>query len=72
MAIKWLKKHEENYDNLSIRIYVRKKKNKITFKIKAGYYLELLPPKTMKILGSTENKINKNKTAENIPHLEIA
>ena len=41
------------------------------FKIKAGYYLELLPPKTMKLLGSTENKMTKYKNSENLPHLEI-
>ena len=27
------------------------------FKIKTGYYLELLTPETMKLLGSTESKI---------------
>ena len=31
------------------------------FKIKIGYYLELLTPETMKLLGSTENKISKKK-----------
>ena len=25
----------------------------------------------MKLLGSTENKITKNKNCENVPHLEI-
>ena len=25
----------------------------------------------MKLLGSAENKINKNKNGENVPHLEI-
>ena len=52
-----LKKHGENIDNLSIRVYVNNKENRITFKIKTEYYLELL---TMKLLGSTENKITKN------------
>ena len=28
----------------------------ITFKIKAGYYLELLMPETMKLLGSTKSE----------------
>ena len=28
-------------------------------------------PETMKLLGSTENKITKNKNGENVPHLEI-
>ena len=43
-----LKKHSENVDNPSIRIYVNKIENRITFKIKSGYYLELLKPETMK------------------------
>ena len=66
-----LKKHGENTDNPSIRIYVNKIENRITFKIKTGYYLELLTPETMKLLGSTENKITKDKNGENVPHLEI-
>ena len=41
------------------------------FKIKTAHYLELLTPETMKLLGSTENKITKDKNGENVPHLEI-
>ena len=37
-----LKKHSKSVDNPSIRIYVNKIENKITFKIKDGYYFELL------------------------------
>ena len=66
-----LKKHSESVDNSSIRIYVNKIENRITFKIKSGYYLELLTPETMKLLGSTESKITKDKNGENVPHLEI-
>ena len=40
-------------------------------KIKNGYSLKLLTPETMKLLGSTENKITKDKDGENVPHLEI-
>ena len=32
---------------------------------------ELLIPETIKLLGSTENKINKYKNGENVPNLEI-
>ena len=53
------------------RIYVNKNENRITFKFKSGYYLELLTPKTIKLLGSTKNKITKDKHTENVPHLEI-
>ena len=66
-----LKKHSESVDNRSIRIYVNKIQNRITFKIKNGYYLELLTPETMKFLGSTESKINKYKNGENVPNLEV-
>ena len=51
-----LKKHRESVDNPSIRMYVNRIENRITFKIKNGYYLELLTPETMKLLGSTEAK----------------
>ena len=66
-----LKKHWEKTDNLSIRMYVNKIENRIIFKIKTGYYLELLTPEIMILLGSNEIKINKNKNGENFPHLEI-
>ena len=65
------KKRRENIDNPTIRIYVNKIENRITFKTKTGYYLELLTAETMNLLGSIENKITKNKNGENVPHLEI-
>ena len=66
-----LVKHEEDIDEPSVQMYVNKIGNRITFKIKKGYSLELLTPETMKLLGSTENKITKDKNGENVPHLEI-
>ena len=59
-------------DNPSIRIYVNKIENRITFKIKTRYYLELLMSKTIKLLGSTKSKIPKEKNGENVSHLETA
>ena len=67
-----LKKHRKSVDNLSIKIYVNRIENRIKFKIKSGYYLELLTPETMKLLGSAESKITKNKNGKNVPHLEVA
>ena len=67
-----LKKHEKIPDNPSVRVYVNKIEERITFKIKTGYYLKLLTPKTMKLPGSTKSKITKDKYGENVPHLEIA
>ena len=66
-----LKKHSESVDNPSIRMYINRIENRITFKIKNGYYLELLTHETMKLLGSTESKITKDKNSENVPHLEV-
>ena len=66
-----LKKHSESVDNPPIRIYVNRIENRITFKIKSGCYLELLTPETMKLLGSAESKITKDKNGENIPRLEV-
>ena len=43
-----LKKHGENTNSPLIRKYVNEIENRITFKIKTGYYLELLTPETMK------------------------
>ena len=48
-----LKNHGTVTDNPSIMIYVNKIENRITFKIKTGYYLEILTAETMKLLGST-------------------
>ena len=42
-----LKKHGENTNSPLVKIYVNKIENRITFKIKAGYYIELLTPETM-------------------------
>ena len=66
-----LKKHNEKINNPSIKIYISKIENRITFKINTGYYLELLTSETMKLLGSFQNKIGNNKNDENVPHLEI-
>ena len=61
-----LKKHGENIDKPSVHVYVNKIENRVIFKIKDGYSLELFTPETMKLLGSTENKITKYKNGENV------
>ena len=52
-------------------IYVYTIENRITFKIKTGYYLEILAPETMKLLESTKSKTTKNENGEYVPHLQI-
>ena len=66
-----LKKHGESIDNPSVKIYVNKTENRITFRIENWYSLELLTSETVKLLGSMENKITKDKSGENVPDLEI-
>ena len=51
-------------------IYVNKIKNRIVFKIKTSYKLELLTEETMQLLGSSKNVIDKNKDGEIVPRLE--
>ena len=66
-----LKKHGEDIDKPSVQIYVNQIENRVTFKIKHGYSLELLTPETIKLPGSNENKIAKGKSGQNMPHLKI-
>ena len=66
-----VKKHGEDSDKPSVQICVNKIENRIKIKIKNGYSPELLTKEKMKLPGSTENKINTDKSVENVPHLEI-
>ena len=66
-----LKKPGESIDKPSVQIHVNKSENRVKFKIKNGYTLELLTLDTMKLLGSTKNKTTKDKNGENVLHLEI-
>ena len=59
-------------ENLPVQIYTDKIKNKIVFKIKTGYKLELLTPETMKLLGSRNKDVEKDKDRENAAKLESA
>ena len=52
-------------------IYINKIENRISFKIKKGYYLELLTSGKMKLLRCTKSKITKDENGENVSHLEI-
>ena len=65
----YFEKYGENTHNSSIRIYVNKIENRITFRIKTGYYLKFLTPETMKLFGSAKSKIAKNKSG--VPHSDV-
>ena len=65
-----IKKHETIGENAPILIYANTINNRIVFKIKSGYKLELLSKETMKLLGSTSGIIDADKNSENVPRLE--
>ena len=65
-----IRKYETLTENPQVQIYLNKIKNRIVFKIKTGYKLELLTPETMKLLGSTKKDVDADKNSENVPKLE--
>ena len=65
-----IKKQETIGQNAPILIYANTMNNRIVFKIKTGYKLELLSKETMKLLGSTKDIIDADKNSENVPRLE--
>ena len=65
-----LKQHGENTDKPSVQIHVNKIENRVTFKIKNWYSLELLHMKQSNYLEAQKIKQLKTKTAK-MPHLEI-
>ena len=67
-----IKKHETLTENPPVQIYPYKIKNRIVFKIKTGYILELLSSETMKLLGSTRKDVDQDKDGEHVPKLESA
>ena len=65
-----IKKHDTLTENPPVQIYVNRIKNRIVFKIKTGYKLELLTSEKMKLLGSTKKICDEDEDGENLPKLE--
>ena len=65
-----IKKHETIVDVSPVLIYVSKINNRIVFKIKSGYKLELLSKETMRLLGSSADTIDGDKNSKLVPKLE--
>ena len=65
-----IKKQKTIGENAPILIFANTVNNRIVFKIKSGYKLELLSKETMKLLGSTKDIINVDKNSENVPKLK--
>ena len=49
---------------------MNKIKNRIVFRIKTGYKLELLSPETIKIITKYKKDIDQDKDGEYVPKLE--
>ena len=64
-----IKKHETLTKSPPIKIYPNTVKNRIVFKIKSDYKLELLT-EAMNLLGSTKKIVDQYKNGENVPKLE--
>ena len=65
------KKHKTIAYSPPIKTFIRKIKRYLVFKIKINYNLVLLSEETMRLLGSTEKVVAKDKNSENVPKLEI-
>ena len=65
-----IKKHETLAGNPPIQIYLNKIKNRIVFKIKIDYKLELSFSEKMQLLESTKKDADKDKDGEDVPKLE--
>ena len=66
------KKHEALTTTPPIYVYIDRINNRLVFKMKGGYMLELQTPETIKLFRSTKKLIYKAKIGENVPSLEVA
>ena len=62
-----IKKHETIGENAPILIYANTINNRIVFKIKTVYELELLSKETIKLLESAKDIIDSDKNSKNVP-----
>ena len=66
-----VKKHETLTTILPAQVYSNRNNNRLVFKIKDGYKLELQTPEIMKLFCRAKNLIDKTKNGENAPSLEV-
>ena len=65
-----IRKHETLTTVPPIHVYINRINNRLVFKIKYGYKLEVQKPETMKLFGSTKKLIDKTKQQKKVPSLE--
>ena len=66
-----IKKHETLTTIPPIHVYINRINNRLVFKIKYGYKLELQTPETIKSFGSTKKLIEKTKNGEKVSCLVL-
>ena len=67
-----IKKHETLTAIPPIHVYNNRIYNRLVFKIKDGYKLELQTPETIKLFGSIQTLIDKTRNGEKILSLKVA
>ena len=65
-----IKKQETSTTIPPIHVYINRIDNRLVYKIKDGYKLELQAPETMKLFSITQELIDKTEEGENVPSLE--
>ena len=66
-----IKKHKKITTILPIHVYIKRTNDRLVFKIKERYKLELQKPETMKLFGSRKKLIDKTENGEKVPSLEV-
>ena len=66
-----IKKHKKITTILPIHVYIKRTNDRLVFKIKERYKLELQTPETMKLFGSRKKLIDKTENGEKVPSLEV-
>ena len=65
-----LKKHGTIANNPPGQVYINKIKNRIVFKIKADYKIQLLSPETTKLLESRKKDDDQDKDGQDVQKLQ--
>ena len=66
-----IKKHETLTAIPPISVYINKINNRLVFKTKDGYKLEIKTPETMKLFGCTKKLNRQNKKRKKVTSLEV-
>ena len=66
-----IKKHETLTETPRVHVHINGINNRLVFKVKDGFKLELQTPEAMKLFGSTQKLTDKTKNGEKVSSLEL-